>query len=40
VFLVLGISLPLIVDADSAGERDLPVDDEDLAVGAVVDFFH
>ena len=30
---------PLIVDADAAGERHLPVDDQDLAVGAVVDFF-
>jgi hypothetical protein len=34
--LVAGVAAPLLGDADAAGERDPLVDDEHLAVGAVV----
>ena len=33
---VLGVALPLVGDADAAGEADAPVDHQQLAVGAVV----
>ena len=38
MFLVLRVPFPLVVDADAAGEGGEAVDDQELAMGAVVDF--
>ena len=38
VILVLRVAQPLVVEADAAGEADASVDDQNLAVRAVVQF--